>query len=256
MANSCVDSLPRMIAPAWRSLAITAASALATLSTRIFEWQVVGRPATSMMSLMPTGTPCSGPRTRPAAISVSAARAASIAASASSRMKACSFGSSRSMRASSAVSSSTGERRRAANSRAASAAVSQCSSLTARSPRASAARVPRRDRWGSRSHPGCRVPVPRRARRRRGTPPAPCPGRPACASFAIRSLSISVSGLPAPIMRSAARERKAGKERRCSEEPHRPRGSRRVGATSGRKQDTGQSRLRDRQYGPKKLMKW
>ena len=33
---------------------------------RILEWQVVGRPATSMMSLMPTGTPCSGPRSRPA----------------------------------------------------------------------------------------------------------------------------------------------------------------------------------------------
>src|SRR3954469_24574998 len=41
-ANSCVDSLPRMIAPAWRSFAITAASALATLSSRIREWQVVG----------------------------------------------------------------------------------------------------------------------------------------------------------------------------------------------------------------------
>ena len=70
---------------------------------------VVGSPATSMMSLMPTGTPCSGPRTRPAAISASAARAAAIAASASSRMKACSFGSSRSIRASRAFSSSTGD---------------------------------------------------------------------------------------------------------------------------------------------------
>ena len=42
------------------------ASAVAMLSSRTFEWQVVGRPATSMMSLMPTGTPCSGPRRRPA----------------------------------------------------------------------------------------------------------------------------------------------------------------------------------------------
>ncbi len=31
---------------------MTAASALATLSTRIFEWHVVGSPATSMMSLI------------------------------------------------------------------------------------------------------------------------------------------------------------------------------------------------------------
>jgi hypothetical protein len=98
-----------MIAPAWRSLAITAASAVATLSSRMREWQVVGSPATSMMSLTPTGMPCSGPRLRPAAISASAARAACIAASASSRTKACSVGSSDSIRASSAVSSSTGE---------------------------------------------------------------------------------------------------------------------------------------------------
>src|ERR1700722_1719452 len=80
MANSCVDSLPTTIAPAWRSFATTTESVLATLSTRIFEWHVVGRPATSMMSLMPTGTPCSGPRMRPFVISASAARAASVPA--------------------------------------------------------------------------------------------------------------------------------------------------------------------------------
>ncbi len=129
IANSCVDSLPRITAPAWRNLDTTTASDAATLLSRIFEWQVVGRPATSMMSLMPTGTPCSGPRGRPAAISRSAARAASIAASASRRMKAFSFGSRRSMRVSRACSNSTGERLRAAKARVASAAVSQCNSV-------------------------------------------------------------------------------------------------------------------------------
>src|SRR5262252_6918295 len=52
MANSWVASLPRIIAPAWRSFATTTASDAAIFPTRIFEWQVVGRPATSMMSLM------------------------------------------------------------------------------------------------------------------------------------------------------------------------------------------------------------
>src|SRR5271156_6288425 len=45
MANSCVDSLPMMIAPAWRNFWMTTASALATLLSRIFEWHVVGSPA-------------------------------------------------------------------------------------------------------------------------------------------------------------------------------------------------------------------
>src|SRR6185295_2075908 len=57
IANSWVDSLPTTMAPAERSLLTTTASAVATLSCSIFEWQVVGRPATSMMSLIPTGTP-------------------------------------------------------------------------------------------------------------------------------------------------------------------------------------------------------
>src|SRR6185437_4891743 len=66
IANSWVDNLPRTIAPAPRNFATHTASAAAMLSTRILEWQVVGRPATSMMSLMPTGTPCNGPRGWPA----------------------------------------------------------------------------------------------------------------------------------------------------------------------------------------------
>ena len=153
-----------MIAPAAAASGTTTASALAMLSSRIFEWHVVGRPATSMMSLMPTGTPCSGPRTRPAAISASAARAASIAASASSRMKACSFGfepfDPRQQRRAAirpAIACA------AANARAASAAVSQCSvGHRSVSPRASAARVRRPDRWDRRRRPCCPAPVRRR----------------------------------------------------------------------------------------------
>src|SRR5205823_11998478 len=60
IANSWVESLPSTIAPAPRSRETQTASAAAMLSIRIFEWQVVGNPATSMMSLMPTGTPCNG----------------------------------------------------------------------------------------------------------------------------------------------------------------------------------------------------
>ena len=152
MANSWVDSLPITMAPAWRSLPTTTASAAAILSTRIFEWLVVGRPATSMMSLIPTGTPCSGPRMRPAAISASALRAMVMAASASRRMKAFTRLSSLPIRSSSAVISSTGDRVLAAKARAASDAVSQCSWLTwvwftGRPPPSSAARVRRRGRW-------------------------------------------------------------------------------------------------------------
>src|SRR5207244_12502129 len=78
IANSCVDSLPSTIAPAPRSRDTHTASAVAILSIRILEWQVVGRPATSMMSLMPTGTPCKGPRERPEPTSASAVLAAFI----------------------------------------------------------------------------------------------------------------------------------------------------------------------------------
>ena len=153
---------------------------LATLSSRIFEWQVVGRPATSMMSLMPTGTPCSGPRTRPAAISRSAARAASIAASASRRMKACSFGSQPfdAVRAA-RCSSSTGESVRAAKARVASVAVSQCGV----GGHSAGSRAHRRPGFGGGiggvrdAARRCPAPVRPPPSRRRGIRPAPCPGR-------------------------------------------------------------------------------
>src|SRR5919112_266534 len=45
VANSCVESLPMKTPPAARSFCVTAASADATLSFRIFECAVVGRPA-------------------------------------------------------------------------------------------------------------------------------------------------------------------------------------------------------------------
>src|SRR5205085_8185610 len=67
IANSCVESLPRTIAPAPRSRATQTASAAAMLSIRILEWHVVGSPATSIMSLIPIGTPCRAPRGRPTA---------------------------------------------------------------------------------------------------------------------------------------------------------------------------------------------
>src|SRR5581483_12194049 len=54
IANSCVESLPSTMAPAARSLVTTTASDVAMLFSSTFEWQVVGNPATSMMSLMPT----------------------------------------------------------------------------------------------------------------------------------------------------------------------------------------------------------
>ena len=73
--------------------------AFATCFAMIFEWQVVRSPATSMMSFSATGTPCSGPRMRPARISLSACRASSSARSAPTSMKAFSFGSCFSMRA-------------------------------------------------------------------------------------------------------------------------------------------------------------
>ena len=227
MANSCVDSLPRMIAPAWRSFATTAASAAATLSDQ--DLRMAGRRQAGDIDDVLDADWHAMQRAAHASRGdlASAARAASIAASASSRMNACSFGSSRSIRASSAVSSSTGEScaaRRTA--RTASAAVSQCRSVIARSPPASAARVRRLGRSDSRCRPGCPAPVRRPARRRPGTPPAPCQARRPRASFAISSLSMTILlRLPAPIMRiDGARAEARRKKEAARRWPHRPEG--------------------------------
>ena len=62
--NSCVTALPAMMAPASRSRATAVASALATRAGSASDDPVVGIPATSMMSLMLSGMPCSGPSQR------------------------------------------------------------------------------------------------------------------------------------------------------------------------------------------------
>ncbi|CAM5357072.1 hypothetical protein SRIMM317S_01947 [Streptomyces rimosus subsp. rimosus] len=80
-ANSWVWVLPVSTAPAARSRSVTAASASGTWSARTRELAVVGTPATSIRSFSATGTPCSGPRGRPAAISRSASAADRSAAS-------------------------------------------------------------------------------------------------------------------------------------------------------------------------------
>ena len=62
-ASSVVTVLPRMTAPAALSCATTAASAVGRRPAKMGLPFSVGRSAVSMMSLMPTGTPCSGPMT-------------------------------------------------------------------------------------------------------------------------------------------------------------------------------------------------
>ena len=74
---------------------------------------MVRTPAVSKMSLSPIGTPWSGPRHRPAAISASARRASARAWSAVTVTKALSAGFSRSIRARCASATSTGDTVRA-----------------------------------------------------------------------------------------------------------------------------------------------
>src|SRR5262245_20374873 len=80
-------SLPSTTAPASLSRVTTVASATGTESARIFEPAVVFTPAVLKRSFNPSGTPCYGPRSRPAICSASAWRAASSAASAHTVMK-------------------------------------------------------------------------------------------------------------------------------------------------------------------------
>ena len=72
-----------MTAPAARSRATRVASRSGRVWANGGPPAVVGMPATSMMSLIPTGTPWSGPGSRPLARSSSRARASARAASAS-----------------------------------------------------------------------------------------------------------------------------------------------------------------------------
>ena len=64
-ANSVVTVLPMITAPGARSIATTAASREGVRPAWSTEPFSVGMSAVSMMSLMPTGTPCSGPIGRP-----------------------------------------------------------------------------------------------------------------------------------------------------------------------------------------------
>ena len=87
-ANSCRLHLPMTMAPAARSRPTAAASAAGGGPPGTREAAVVGTPATSMRSLTETGTPCSGPRYRPDAISRPAASAWAAAAASSTAVKA------------------------------------------------------------------------------------------------------------------------------------------------------------------------
>ena len=91
--------MPTNTAPASRSRAVTTASPWATCARRTCDPAVVATPRWSTRSFNDTGTPCSGPRWRPAAISWSALRAAASASPAVMVMKAFSVGLSSAMRA-------------------------------------------------------------------------------------------------------------------------------------------------------------
>ena len=82
-ANSVVWSLPRTTAPAARSRATLTASTSGTTSTTPQLPARVGSPATWKISLMPTGTPWSGPRKPPWRASWSRSVAVAMAPSAS-----------------------------------------------------------------------------------------------------------------------------------------------------------------------------
>ena len=66
-ANSVVTVLPRMTAPAARSIAVAVASRPGRRPRWMTEPRSEASSSVSMMSLMPTGTPCSGPPPSPPA---------------------------------------------------------------------------------------------------------------------------------------------------------------------------------------------
>ena len=99
-AHSCIPVLPTRIAPARRSLWITAASRPGMLPAMILDPTVVGTPRVSSRSFAAYGMPCSGPRASPARISASALAAWRRACSAVTVRYEFSVGSSLSMRCS------------------------------------------------------------------------------------------------------------------------------------------------------------
>ena len=88
-ANSVVTVLPMITAPAARSIATTLASRDGVRPAQSTDPFSVGISAVSMMSLMPTGTPCRGPTGCPESRSSSAARAWARAWSGSRKAQAC-----------------------------------------------------------------------------------------------------------------------------------------------------------------------
>ena len=121
--------LPRITAPAARSRATALASSRATLSLSGGWLEVVRSPRTSNASLIVIGTPCSGPRSRPAARARSAARAALSAPARSIATSALSGPFRRSMRARCACVASTEPSRPARMARASRVAVSKHGSI-------------------------------------------------------------------------------------------------------------------------------
>ena len=107
LASSVVTVLPMMMAPAERSAATQCASSRGRYPSNMVEPYWVGMSAVSMMSLMPTGTPCSGPVPLPSRRSSSARRAWSSAWPGSRNAQAWISGSSAAMRARQASTSST-----------------------------------------------------------------------------------------------------------------------------------------------------
>ena len=107
VASSVVTVLPMMTAPARRSAVMQAASAAGCRPSWARQPFSVGMSEVSMMSLMPTGTPCSGPTPLPSLRRLSAARACSSARSRSRKVQACTCGSSAAMRSRQAPTSSS-----------------------------------------------------------------------------------------------------------------------------------------------------
>lgn len=92
LPNSGVVVLPSRSAPAASSRSAYSAVPSEATPANAFEPNVVGRPATGVMSFSVNGTPWSGPGVPPAARLESAARAPSLASSASTSAKALSAG--------------------------------------------------------------------------------------------------------------------------------------------------------------------
>ena len=166
-ANSCRLHLPSSTAPAFRSRCTIGASCADGAVDRTRDAAVVGVPRRSMRSLTEIGTPCSGPRYRPAAISSSTVRAALRAASDVTVMNALSSGSRSEIRARQASTTSVAVTERDSSLGASSPIDSVCNGAVI--PNAS--RVVRRARWLP--HPRRRSNPPREwSQSRRPTYPA------------------------------------------------------------------------------------